>query len=255
MGRLVVEDLSLAYRYENGQREICSRVSFEVEAGEILGIFGPNGCGKSTLLRAIAGLHENRRGQVRIAEKVGEAPPLAMIPQDYRASFFDWLNLRHNLIIAMPNILARRRQNARLVESTHASMGLELDLSLRPPQCSGGMVQQAAIIRALAREPSALIADEPFSALDVEIAAKVRRAFCRAVAQRGIATVMVLHDLEDIVEVCDRVLVIPGRPYSSIDSQRHAQVHILDNARRDQRYDTNTPSSFLDLARRVLTGS
>ena len=77
------------------------------------------------------------------------------------------------------------------------------------------MLQQAALIRALARHPDLLIADEPFSALDFDVASRIREGFARAVRELGICAVLVCHDLQDILDVCDLVLAIPGRPYSN----------------------------------------
>ncbi|MDT7543608.1 MAG: NitT/TauT family transport system ATP-binding protein [Acidobacteriota bacterium] len=197
-------------------------VSFDVQPGYILGVAGPNGAGKSTLMRCLAGLHQQRTGEVKINDQPATAQRIGIIPQAYTESFFPWASLYTN--ITMVGGSAR----SRVIELTR-SLGLSLDLGLRPPQCSGGMIQQAAIIRALASNPNLLIADEPFSALDVRIAAMVRRALRAYVKDQGIPAIIVSHDLLSLVELCDMVLVIPGIPYTTANIEGYELAKVIQN--------------------------
>ena len=252
---LVVKDLSAWYEDSADRTEVFRSVSFHVDAGAILGLFGPNGCGKTTLLRVVAGLKLAGEGTVHLPNRNGTPPSVATIPQDYRSSFFEWANLLHNLALTSPFIMSHPRQALASIRDVSIEMGLGLDLSLRPSKCSGGMLQQAAMIRAFQKNPTLILADEPFSALDVNIAATVRARFRNMVRNRGIAAVVVLHQLHDLVEVCDEVLVIPGRPFSTAEMPGFEDAVIMKNEMLRLGRPEETRSPFVILAERVLTSA
>jgi len=116
------------------------------------------------------------------------------------------------------------------------------------------MLQQAAMIRAFQDAPSLILADEPFSALDFNVAATVRSSFRRMVKKRGITAIVVLHQIVDLSEVCDEVLVVPGRPFSTelLPGLEHAVIMQNEFLSTDQREDR---VGFLALAGRVLGGA
>jgi ABC-type nitrate/sulfonate/bicarbonate transport system ATPase subunit len=259
--RLVISDLAMSHaQQKNGDRlEICRAVSFSIRAGEILGLFGPNGCGKSTLLRGVAGLKELDDGQVRLPVLDGDSEAerdsaMALVPQHYRQSFFGWASLRTNIKLAMPRGSGGWRRRSDRIRTVQESLDLDLDLSLRPHVCSGGMLQLAALIRAFALQPRLLLCDEPFSAMDVEVATRARQAFRRVVKEQKIAAVVVLHNLEDIVEVCDHVLVIPNKPFTSVawDERRNTAV-LFENGHVGRRSTTLGGRSFIEVAESVLS--
>jgi len=226
---LEVRQLCAWHEVPSGSRpEIFWGVSFHVQPGEIVGVVGPNGTGKTTLIRALIGLHELTTGQVVIGDTDVRSCRRAFIPQDYRESFLPWASVLRNLVLfdGLPSSARERRKHAR---DLLADFGIDFDVSLRPPQCSGGMVQQAAVIRAFISSPDLLCGDEPFSALDVQVATRIREAFQRRVRQRGIRCILVLHDVESIVHMCDRVLVVPGKPYSTEDSASFYRAVVFEN--------------------------
>lgn len=254
---LVVRNLSAWYDNGEAKEEIFSRVSFDIAPGEIVGVFGRNGSGKSTLLRAIARLHRPISGEISLPQDNTNRGGISFLPQSYINSFFGWASLRWNILIATEGPWGRRRELIRRIEAIKTELGLSLDLRLRPMQSSGGMIQQAAIIRALANEPKLLIADEPFSALDVEIARSVRRSFRQTIHRRRIAALVVMHDFESIIDISDRVLVVPGRPYSSEIIPGYARVEIMANRYASRTWDTtDAPGgrgrSFVDIMRETL---
>jgi NitT/TauT family transport system ATP-binding protein len=250
---LIVENLSASYLDAKKPTEVFRSVSLQVGSGKILGLFGPNGCGKTTLLKVIAGLKPAEVGDVILPMRNGEPGSVATVPQDYRSSFFEWANLEHNLALTSTSLPSHPRQAVRSTRALRTELGLDLDLSLRPRRCSGGMLQQAAMIRAFQNAPSLILADEPFSALDFNIAATVRSNFRRMVKKRDITAIVVLHQIMDLSEVCDEVLVIPGRPFSTERLPGFEPAVILQNRflSTDQREDR---VSFLTLAGRVLGG-
>ncbi len=176
------------------------------------------------------------------------------MPHGARASFFGWANLGLNVALGAGESLASLRAAYHRVEALQDELGTRLDLRLRPGQCSEGMLQQAAILRALCRQPDLLLADEPFSSLDIHAARTLRRAVREAVTRRSMAAVVVLHDLESVVELADRVLVIPGRPWSGTAQEGFVQVTVLPNRRRPAGGHKLAPpsSSVTDLLRVVL---
>ncbi len=250
-----LEVIDLGATYADPPVTVFRDVSLCVSPGQVLGVFGPNGCGKTTLLRAIAGLHAATSGTTRLPR--GPDTRVAFVPQGYRQSFFGWASLELNLVMTAPAGLSGYRATAATMRRICAELGLDLDLSLRPGQCSGGMLQQAALVRALGSEPDLLLADEPFSALDVEIAGSLRRSFRAHVAESGTIALLVLHDLASIVELCDRVLVIPDKPYTTVSAGAHAEAVLLDNRLLDRRAAEGAAEdvSFVDLMKRVLEGA
>ena len=252
---LVVTNLSAWYGDRENRTEVFQSVSFRVEAGTILGLFGPNGCGKTTLLKVVAGLKTSAEGTVQLPIRDEAVPSVATIPQDFRSSFFEWANLQNNLVLTSSLVPSQPQAAIRSIRSVSAEMGLGLDLSLRPNKCSGGMLQQAALIRAFQNDPDLILADEPFSALDVNIAARVRASFRSMVKNRGIAAVVVLHQLQDLVEVCDEVLVIAGRPFSTDALFELEQAVVIKNEiLREVRHEESRVA-FVALAERVLGNS
>ncbi|MFB7844189.1 ABC transporter ATP-binding protein [Microbacterium sp. NPDC056052] len=196
--------------------------AFEAQPGEILAVIGPNGSGKSTLLNAIAGLIP-AAGSVAVGERVLDAPAgpgalrgihvpsarrrIALLGQ--RPLLFPHLSVRENVAFGpraqgVPRAEARRRAERRLEE-----VGLGGLAARRPAELSGGQQQRAAIARALASEPDALLLDEPFAALDVPSAAQARRLIA---AQQGespaIPIVLVTHDPMDALILAARTLVM-----------------------------------------------
>ncbi len=225
--KLHVSKLTASHQNNADEKLIFKDLSFGVQPGEIVGIFGPNGSGKSTLLRTLAGFHQADAGSVQFPEVGIHQTELSYVSQNYRESFFNWASLRGNIKLVMNN-----EQDAdNVIDETLKAIGLDLDLSLKPKQCSGGMLQQAAILRAFCKNPSVFLADEPFSALDVDVVRKVRQAFSNFVRSNNIAAVLVLHNLEDMLEVCDRLIVVNGTPFSTKKLKGFAPMSIFENER------------------------
>jgi len=248
MYSLCVENFSFFYN----ESKIFIDLNFNIKAGEIIGILGPNGCGKSTLLTAIASAILEGNKNVRLFKNNGNTSrSVSIIPQDYKSSFFPWASLSTNLKMFHSGYSIDILKDAGFSEKNIMDrMGIDISLKLRPAECSGGMLQQVALIRALAKIPNLLLADEPFSALDFNIASIIRTAFRSLIKENKIPTLIVLHDIQDIVEICDRVFVIPGRPYSSSSIDGAMKIEVITNTQTDNNYDSAL--SFIEAARRLL---
>ena len=221
---LSLSDIKLAY----DNTPVCSGVSLEVCPGEIVGILGPNGCGKSTLLSAVSNPKHAVSGTVSFPPLHGRQR-VAVVPQNYRQSFFEWASLLTNIRISITNGGYFNRRIDSHILRIHRELDMDIDLRLRPSQCSGGMLQQAAILRALCAEPTVLLADEPFSALDIEVASRVKRQFRDRITNSDICVLLVLHGIDDLVEVCDKIFIIPGRPYTTSCIPGHETAALINN--------------------------
>ena len=250
---LIVEQLNFSYSDGSlGNTDVFFDLSFKIKCGEIVGLLGPNGCGKSTLLTAIvSGLRVDDE-KVRLFNHNGEkSTSVSIIPQDYRNSFFPWASLSANLKIFLSGSSKTVPKEINYDgEAIMEKMGINIPLKLRPTECSGGMLQQVALIRALAKNPKLLLADEPFSALDFNVSGQIRTAFRAFIKERQIPTLIVLHDIQEIVETCDTVFVIPGRPYSSTGREETVKIEVIQNAQPDNIADPKV--TFIEAARRLL---
>jgi molybdate transport system ATP-binding protein len=187
-------------------------VELEVKQGECLALVGPSGAGKTSVLRAIAGLLEPRRGRVSCGERVwldtaaGQSVPperrgCGYLFQEY--ALFPHLSAWRNVAYGLPR--ERRRERA---HELLARFGLGDRADARPHELSGGERQRVALARALAREPSALLLDEPLSALDARTRARASRELAATLRAAGVPAVLVTHDFAEAALLGDRVAVL-----------------------------------------------
>lgn len=222
----LVELRSVAATYRRAGRDFVAlrEVELAIEAGEKVGVVGGSGSGKTTLARLMLGLLKPSAGDVRFQGRSIIGLPerqrgwlrasASMVFQDPNSSLNPRLRLRH--IIAEPLLSPAVRNRSDVPEPGQsvlavamAGVGLDVDLLDRfPHQLSGGQRQRAAIARSLINDPALLVADEPVSALDVSVRAQVLNLLSDEVSQRGLALVLVSHDLAVVGRLCDRVIVI-----------------------------------------------
>jgi NitT/TauT family transport system ATP-binding protein/sulfonate transport system ATP-binding protein len=186
-------------------------VSLDVAEGELVALVGPSGCGKSTLLRMIAGLDAPTRGELRVgADPVtGPGAGRGLVFQD--PSLFPWLTVRRNVeagLVAQGVLRQRRHEVDELLELT----GLAAFAGAYPHQLSGGMAQRAALARALVTHPRVLLLDEPLGALDQFTRMRMQDEILRLWAARGTTMVLVTHDVDEAIYMCDRIAVVSPRP-------------------------------------------
>ena len=189
-------------------------VSLDVAPGEFVSLIGPSGCGKSTLLRQIADLDAPTSGTVEV---FGRPAREARLARDYgiafqQAGLLPWRTVRANvelpLAIAGTGRARRRERAAELLDL----VGLSDFAAHFPDQLSGGMQQRVAIARALAEEPSLLLMDEPFGALDEMTREHLQTQLLRLCAETRAAVVFVTHSIPEAVFLSDRVVVMSPRP-------------------------------------------
>ncbi len=189
-------------------RRIIDGVSFDIRPGEIISLLGPSGCGKSTLLRIVAGLDTDYRGTVRVkgAAPHLHSPEVGFIFQEPR--LLPWLTVADNVgFDAGPG----GGRNPRVKELL-AEVGLADFANAYPKQLSGGMAQRAAIARGLFAQPSLLLLDEPFSAVDAFTRMRLQDLLLSLAARHGTTLLLVTHDIDEAAYLSDRILVMSANP-------------------------------------------
>ena len=187
-------------------------VSFAVGDGEVVSLIGPSGCGKSTLLNLGSGLDQPTKGEVFVdGERVTKPNPHVafMLQKDL---LLPWRTIRENIefgleIQGTPAGLRHERSAALLATCRIAEFAAHY-----PYQLSGGMRQRAALARTLAVDPTVLLLDEPFSALDAQTKMVLQQDLARTIKAAGKTALFITHDLVEAVALSDRVLVMSARP-------------------------------------------
>jgi NitT/TauT family transport system ATP-binding protein len=195
-----------------GGTEAVRPLSLTFAAGQTTALVGPSGCGKSTVLRMVAGLETPSAGTISIG---GEPPAETLRRAGLSVAFQDpsllpWRSVRGNIELALG--LARRPVVAREVDQLISLVGLEGFAGTRPAELSGGMRQRAAIARALATQPSLLLLDEPFGAVDELTRQQLAQDLPRIWEARGTTTLLVTHSVSEAVMLSDRIVVLSPRP-------------------------------------------
>ena len=212
-----VETTGLGKAFGGGRAtrvEALVDVSLRIEPGEFVSLIGPSGCGKSTLLRLVADLTEPTSGTVTVN---GKSARQARLDQDYgmafqQAGLFEWRNVARNVELPLEvHGWTRAQRRARSVEMLEM-VRLADFAGHMPWQLSGGMQQRVAIARALAPEPSLLLMDEPFGALDEMTREHMQAELLRICTETSTTVVFVTHSIPEAVYLSDRVVVMSPRP-------------------------------------------
>lgn len=210
MAHLSVDGID--FRYPNGQ-PVFLDFSLQARPGEFLALLGPSGCGKSTLLNLLSGFHQPQRGSVTVngAPVTPELPELGYVFQS--PQLFPWLsaleNVRFGLRMAQRLSPAEQRERAR---HYLALVGLEAAADKLPCQLSGGMQQRVSLARTLVMEPTLLLMDEPFAALDAMSRDHMNEETLRLWSALGQTVVFITHDIDEAVFLADRVVVLGSAP-------------------------------------------
>jgi NitT/TauT family transport system ATP-binding protein len=212
----MLEVRSLHKVYDGAGRtvEAVRDLTFRADKGEFVCIVGPSGAGKTTLLKCIAGLLPATGGTVLLSGRpvTGPTQGLAVVFQEYGRSLFPWMSVGRNVELPLRHKDLSRQRRDELVRESLAAVGLADVQGAYPWQLSGGMQQRVAIARALAYEPSVLLMDEPFAAVDAQTRAELED-LVRALWQRlGVTILFVTHDIDEAVYLGQRVLVLSAAP-------------------------------------------
>ena len=217
MGRIVLDKVVKRF----GESEVIPPLDLTIEDGEFAVFVGPSGCGKSTLLRLIAGLEDTTEGRILIddADATQISPSkrgLAMVFQSY--ALYPHMSVRKNIAFPMRMAKMEQSQIDARVEAAAKSLNLTDYLEKKPGQLSGGQRQRVAIGRAIVREPSAFLFDEPLSNLDAALRVGMRMEILELHKKLDTTMIYVTHDQVEAMTMADKIVVLQAGVIEQVGS-------------------------------------
>ena len=206
---------SLAMTFESAEGEAVEAlrpVDLEIAAGQFVALVGPSGCGKSTLLNILAGFIAPIQGQALVGVEPIVRPSIdrGVVFQDY--ALFPWLNVIDNVAFGLESMGVGKKERRKIASEYLATVGLQGFERKKPSELSGGMKQRAAIARVFATNPSIILMDEPFGALDALTRRFLQHQLLEIWQQHKKTIVFVTHSVQEAVYLADRVVVMTARP-------------------------------------------
>src|SRR5471032_3651136 len=196
--------------YPDGTRAV-NDIYLDIQDGEFMVLVGPSGCGKTTALRMVAGLEDISAGVIRIGERpVNHVPSrdrdIAMVFQSY--ALYPHLSVYENIAFGLRLKKLPKDEIDKRVQNAARTLGLEEQLSRKPRNLSGGQRQRVAMGRAIVREPSAFLMDEPLSNLDAKLRVQMRAEISRIQRDLGVTTIYVTHDQVEAMTMGTRIAIM-----------------------------------------------
>jgi ABC-type nitrate/sulfonate/bicarbonate transport system ATPase subunit len=208
--KLSVEHVNMSFAREGGSISVLEDIGLDVATGEFLCLLGPSGCGKSTLLSTMAGFLSPVSGEVKIDGEVVRGPDPRRIFVFQERGVFPWLTVQGNIGFGLHK-LSRTEREQRVAHYVQM-VGLEGFEKAYPSELSGGMKQRLEVARALAVDPDVLFLDEPFGALDSITRLIMRGELLRIWEAERKTIVFVTHDIDEAIQLADRVVIMSARP-------------------------------------------
>ena len=208
--KLRAEDVSMVFTRDGKSTPVLKDISLDVLAGEFICLVGPSGCGKSTLLNTMAGFLLPTSGNIRIDGEIVRGPDSRRIFVFQERGVFPWLTVAGNIAFGLSK-LSRTEREQRVAHYVKM-VGLGGFEESYPSDLSGGMKQRLEVARALAVDPDMLYLDEPFGALDSITRHTMRSELLSIWETERKTIVFVTHDIDEAVQLADRVVVMSSRP-------------------------------------------
>ena len=208
--KLKVEHVNMLFARDGKNAAVLEEINLDVRKGEFLCIVGPSGCGKSTLLNLMGGFLAPTRGTIKIDGEIVRGPDPRRIFVFQERGVFPWLTVEGNIGFGLFKLSRAEREQriARYIEM----VGLKGFEQAYPSELSGGMKQRLEVARALAVNPDVLFLDEPFGALDSITRMTMRSELLRIWEAERNTIIFVTHDIDEAVQLADRVAVMSSRP-------------------------------------------
>jgi len=247
---LDISQVSIEFPTPKGPFKALDEVSLKIDKGEFVSLIGHSGCGKSTVLNIVAGLYDATVGGVVLDGKEvrGPGPERAVVFQNH--SLLPWLTAYQNVELAVKQVFGGKKSKQEMVDWIEHNlelvhMGHAKDK--RPDELSGGMKQRVGIARALAMEPSVLLMDEPFGALDALTRAHLQDSLMEIQKTLNNTVIMITHDVDEAVLLSDRIVMMTNGPAAKV-----GEILNIDLERpRDRLALANNPK-YVDYRAQVL---
>jgi len=207
-----IDGVSQVFRTGRTELHALDRIGLEIGESEFVTLVGRSGCGKSTLLRIVAGLQQATSGSVRVLGKEVRKPRPDVSLMFQRSALLPWRSVIENVLLPAEILRLDRRACRSRAEELLALAGLEGFEGRRPNELSGGMQQRVALCRALVHDPSVLLMDEPFAALDALTREELSLELQRIWGEHRKTIVFVTHSIQEAVLLADRIVVMSPRP-------------------------------------------
>jgi len=210
--KVVIKDVKKIYEGRNGPVVALNGADLDIRDNEFICVVGPSGCGKSTLLNILAGLLEPTSGQVLVDGKPVEGTSVdrGVVFQQY--ALFPWLTVKKNVEFGL-KLQNKSKQECEQIAMKYIKMvGLDKFTNAYPKELSGGMKQRVAIARAYAVNPSLLLMDEPFGALDAQTRTQLQTELLKTWEEEQKTCFFITHDVEEAILLASRVVVMSARP-------------------------------------------
>jgi len=208
--KVALRGVSMVFNPHGKAVRVLDDIDLDVDEGEFLCLLGPSGCGKSTLLNIVGGFLRPTSGDVRIDGEVVRGPDPRRIYVFQERGVFPWLTVTDNIGFGLGHLDRAERQ--RRIKHYIDLVGLQGFDTSYPHELSGGMKQRVEVARALAVNPDVLYLDEPFGALDSITRLTMRAELLRIWAAERKTIIFVTHDIEESIQLADRVVIMTARP-------------------------------------------
>ncbi|MGV8846130.1 ABC transporter ATP-binding protein [Tessaracoccus sp.] len=210
--KIVFDNVEAVFEINGRPFTAVERLSLNVADNEFVTVVGPSGCGKSTIMNMAAGLLDPTAGEVRVDGKVvrGPGPERGVIFQQY--ALFPWLTVRQNVEFGLELQKIGRAERRAIADRQLELTNLTAFADALPKTLSGGMKQRCAIARAYAVNPSILLMDEPFGALDALTRVHMQSQLLETWSQEKRTVMFITHDVDEAVFLANRVIVMAARP-------------------------------------------
>lgn len=215
--KLSIDHVSKKFLTQKSYLTVLDDITLQIQEGEFVCLLGPSGCGKSTLLNIVAGLASPTDGQVQLDGNLvrGPGPDRGVVFQQY--ALFPWLTVRGNVEFGLKIRKVSRDERNRIVSRVLSLVGLQDFRDAWPKELSGGMKQRVAIARAYALNPTVLLMDEPFGALDALTRTQLQDNLAQTWFEQRKTVLFVTHDVDEAIFLGTRVVVFSPRPGRVVD--------------------------------------
>lgn len=201
---LIFNNINMSFYDLDKETKVLKDLSFNVKKGKIYVIIGPSGCGKSTILNLVSNIIKPTNGIIVKPSSIGY-----MFQKD---NLLEWLNILDNILIGLKIQKKLTKECKEQALELLEKYGLSEFIYSYPNELSGGMRQRVALIRALMLNPSMLLLDEAFSALDAQTRIKVSNDVYKIIKDLNMTTIMVTHDINEAICFADNILILTDRP-------------------------------------------